>query len=479
MRFPLMAKGMALGGVLLGLVWGLDTVGGVVNERAGRWRAAEHSVAESLGTSQTIVGPWITRVCTETWRQRHGEGKDAREVIASESVHVDALPRNLTVEGRLAGDVRYRGIYKVNAFTLDAELQAEWDDLSALRATPRHEGGTLACGEPRLVLAVGDSRGIRNATLQVQGQAVPLEPGTPLAAHPRGVQAKLAEAALQPGADGRTPLRATLRLGLVGTQALALAPVADDTRVKLASDWPHPSFGGRFLPNSREVGPQGFTAQWQISALATTARDSVLAGRPSCRRADAGAGAYEPAASENPGALPCIENFEVSFVDPVNPYVLSDRATKYGLLFIVLTFVAVALAEVLRRLRVHPIQYLLVGSALVVFFLLLVSLSELWPFGWAYACAAAASTALLTHYGAHVLGGLRPGLVFGAGIGTLFGAMFVLLRLEQGSLVIGSVLLFTVLAAVMTVTRRIDWYGLFDTMRRERPPTAPAAAERA
>jgi inner membrane protein len=473
MRFPLMTKGVALAAVLLGLVWGLDSVSGVVNERAGRLRAAEHSVAESLGSSQTVVGPVLARQCTETWQQRQGEGAEARTVTANNSFNVYALPRKLVVDGSLASELRYRGIFKVNAYTLNAEVLAEWDDVAGLRATPRHAGGSLACEGPRLVVAVGDSRGIRNAELQVQGQTVALTPGTLLAAHPRGLHAKLAEAALATGADGRNVLRATLRLGLVGTQNLAFAPVADENRVKLASDWPHPSFGGRFLPNSRQVDAKGFAAEWQISALATTARDSFLAGRGSCRSSD-------PAAQEAAGdasAAPCIESFDVSFVDPVNPYVMSERATKYGLLFIVLTFVSVALVEVMRRLRVHPIQYLLVGSALVVFFLLLVSLSELWPFAWAYATAAAASTAVLTHYGVHVLGGMRPGLVFGGGIATLFGAMFVLLRLEQGSLVLGSVLLFLVLAAVMVVTRKIDWYGLLDQMRSERPQ-APAAPNR-
>jgi inner membrane protein len=459
---------------LLGLVLGLESVSQVVNERAGRLREAERNVAQSLGGSQTLVGPVLARQCTETWSQLQGEGKETRTVSQTREFNVYALPRSLFVDGGLASETRSRGIFKVNAYTLNAEVQAEWDDVSGLRAAPRHEGGVVACAAPRLVLAVGDSRGIRNAELKLQGQAAALRPGTLLAAHPRGLHAPLAEASLQPAADGRVALSATLRLGLVGTQSLAFAPVANENHVKLASDWPHPSFGGRFLPNSRQVDAKGFAADWQISALATTARASFLAGRSACHGSGDMQG-YEgdvaPTTASAGSAPACIESFDVSFVDPVNPYVMSDRATKYGLLFIVLTFVAVALVEVMRSLRVHPIQYLLVGSALVVFFLLLVSLSELWPFAWAYATAAAASTALLTHYGVHVLRGLRPGLAFGGGIAALFAAMFVLLRLEQGSLVLGSVLLFGVLTAVMVVTRRIDWYGLLDQLRSERPAT--------
>ena len=146
---------------------------------------------------------------------------------------------------------------------------------------------------------------------------------------------------------------------------------------------------------------------------------------------------------------------------------LSDRATKYGLLFIALTFVGVGAVEVMRRIRVHPIQYLLVGSALAVFFLLLVSLSEHVAFAVAYLAAAAACTALLTFYGSFVLRGGRAGALFGAAIATLYGALYALLQLEQTALLLGSVMLFAVLAAMMVATRHIDWYGLFERMRAE------------
>ena len=157
----------------------------------------------------------------------------------------------------------------------------------------------------------------------------------------------------------------------------------------------------------------------------------------------------------------------MGFIDPVNGYVLNDRAVKYGLLFIVLTFVPVALVEVMRRLRVHPIQYLLVGFALTVFFLLLLSLSEHLRFWQAYLAASAACTALLAFYGAHVLGGFRAGLAFGAGLGVLYGALYALLQMEQTALVLGSLLMFAALAGVMVATRRIDWYALMAQLRSE------------
>jgi inner membrane protein len=312
--------------------------------------------------------------------------------------------------------------------------------------------------------------------MQIDGVAVPVLAGTQHAAHPRGFHADVAESF----AGARRPLRAEVGIELVGSGELAFAPVADSTRVALASDWPHPSFAGRFLPLDRQVGETGFTARWQLNALATTAPQAAAYGAPACRLYDSVVDEVSP--REDARRTACVETFGVAFIDPVSPYVLSDRATKYGLLFIALTFVGVGAVEVMRRLRVHPIQYLLVGSALAVFFLLLVSLSEHVPFAVAYLAAAAACTALLTFYGSFVLRGSRAGAAFGAAIAALYAALYALLQLEQTALLLGSIMLFAVLAGLMVATRRIDWYGLFERMRAEtgRPavetPPAPTPA---
>jgi inner membrane protein len=155
-----------------------------------------------------------------------------------------------------------------------------------------------------------------------------------------------------------------------------------------------------------------------------------------------------------------LDTLDFSMVDPINPYVMSDRAIKYGLMFIVLTFVCVGLLELLVGRRVHPVQYLLVGLAISVFFLLLLSLSEHLGFGLSYGAAAAAVVALLSFYGMWMLHHRGQGLAFGALIALLYGALYVVLIQEQTALLIGALLLFTVLALVMVLTRRIDWYGL-------------------
>ena len=469
-RFPLIGKSLALGAVLIALVLALESVSGIVAERAGRLREAERSVAASLASAQTLVGPVLERDCSETWEATQGDGKEKKTVTERRDFKLVATPATLDIKGDAAIEPRYRGIFKVNGYVLKARFVAAWNDGAALVPQAQHAGSRMQCDAPALFVALGDSRGVRSATMQIDGVAVPVLAGTGHAAHPRGFHAEVAESF----AGAHRALRAEVGLDLVGTGDLAFAPVGDSTKVTLASDWPHPSFGGRFLPLDRQVGDTGFTARWQLNALATTAPQATLAGAPACRLDDNAVDAVP--AHEDGRRTACIETFGVAFIDPVSPYVLSDRATKYGLLFIALTFVGVGAVEVMQRLRVHPIQYLLVGSALAVFFLLLVSLSEHVAFAIAYLAAAAACTALLTFYGSFVLRCSRAGAAFGAAIATLYAALYALLQLEQTALLLGSIMLFAVLSGMMVATRHIDWYRLFERMRADGGASSADAA---
>lgn len=454
MRFPIIAKVAALGLVAIGLTWALDSVTHVVAERTGRQHEARRSVADSLATSQSLLGPVLQRSCTESWTVETGEGKDRKKSTEQHTFTLRAAPDKLTADATSKIEPRYRGIFKVNGFAMAMTLKAEWANLDALQAHPARGDSQVSCGAPVLWVAVTDARGLRDARVTLQDRELKLSPGTPSPSATEGFWTTLAESALkEPG-----PLRATAVLDLVGTESFAFAPVGASTRATLVSDWPHPSFNGRFLPAERNVGDTGFNASWQVGALASRASKDWAAGRKLCPPEGA-----QMAAANGPEG--CVEVFGVAFIDPVSPYVLSDRATKYGLLFIALTFVTIALVEVMRRLRVHPVQYLLVGAALVIFFLLLVSLSEHVPFWAAYAASSVACTALLTYYGAHVLRSLRGGLALGGGIACLYGALYVLLLREQTALVLGALLLFAVLAAVMRVTRNVDWYAVIAQMR--------------
>jgi inner membrane protein len=192
----------------------------------------------------------------------------------------------------------------------------------------------------------------------------------------------------------------------------------------------------------------GFEAAWEVSGLASSAGADLV----TCIAGKACAGVANEQA------------IEVNLIEPINIYSLSNRAIKYGFLFVVLLFAGFFLFELVKRLRIHPAQYFLVGLAIAVFFLLLISLSEHFDFWIAYVVAATASTALITAYLTGVLGGLARALGFGLGLGILYSCLYGLLSSEDNALALGSILIFVILAAAMMITRKLDWYSLQESI---------------
>lgn len=435
------AKLLALVAILAVLLGALAQISAVVRDRQNHRQMAVQGVAQSLAGAQTLIGPLIHVSCTEEWisvvdKQPQTERREFQTV---------AMPSSLTIQGNSQLEPRARGLHATQVFSLTAKLTAHWASLESLKPVAQHASSRMACGQPALMMSVSDARGIRHASLQLRGQPLALQPGTRYAGYPRGVHAPL-----PPDFPGTAEFEAQLELELVGTEQLSVVPVGSDTQVQLGSNWPHPSFGGQFLPVTRQVSAQGFEAKWRVSSLASTAQHDVAQRKSVCTTAADGG---------TPGSRACAEAFGVTFVDPGNTYALSERATKYGLLFIGLTFLAVGLFEFMKALSVHPIQYLLVGASMSIFYLLLVSLSEHLPFEIAYAVAASACVLLLTFYAGHMLQGFSRGVPFGLGIGVMYGLLYVLLQIEQTALLVGAVALFVILAAIMALTRRVDWYA--------------------
>lgn len=464
------AAGKVIGLVLvLGLLLlGLGQITDLVQQRQTQRSTVIQNVAQSLAGEQTLLGPLVHMACTEEWGASDGkvakEGTKDGEVRAAGRREFTkmAAPVSLTVSGTSQLEPRARGLHATQVFHLQSTLTAQWGDLSDLKVEREHPGSRLQCGPALLMLAVSDARGIRQVELKLNGAAQAVRSGTFLGTYPRGIHA-----ALPTSLDLAAPLMAEIQLELMGTEHLGVVPLGTATKIQLRSNWPHPSFEGQFLPLEHHISDAGFDATWRVSALASTAQQDVLQNRRLCHVSAGGPGASgEPTAADKG----CAETLGVTFIDPTNTYALSNRATKYGLLFIALTFVAVGLFELMRSLRVHPVQYLLVGAAISIFFLLLVSLSEHVPFATAYAVAAAACVLLLTYYASHMLQSWRRGLPFGLGIATLYGLLFVLLRLEQKALVVGALALFLVLALIMMLTRKVDWYA---QLQMDTVPTRP------
>ena len=217
-------------------------------------------------------------------------------------------------------------------------------------------------------------------------------------------------------------------------------PFGRETSVSLRSNWPHPSFQGNWLPAKRAVTDHGFEASWSIPFL----------GRNYPQAWNDGTSMSETVAASK---------FGLDLITPVDEYRMAERSTKYAGLFILLTFATIWLIEVLARLRVHPIQYLLVGAAMCLFFLLELALSEHLGFAPAYAVASVAVVGLIASYSLAALHSPRRAGVVGGLVAALYAYLYVLLKNEDYALLIGSVGLFLMLAAVMYLTRRIDWHA--------------------
>ena len=416
----------------------VSMIQGLIAERQARRDEALTGIAQGWGQRQTLAGPYLA-VPYERTRidvvQETLDGKPReRRTERTESLLL-RLPAE-AVEWRIGAEVseKARGIYKARLYSARAEARGRFSVPARFGlADPRIKWGT-----PRLVLGISDPGGIRGVQPLVIGENEhAFEAGSgDAAALPGGVHVALP--ALR--AEQAQSFEFAFSLELAGSEALAVAPLGSNTAVTMRSDWPHPSFAGRFLPLRHEIGAQGFSAEWKVSQYAA------------------------PGASSR-------QELAVSFIEPAGLYQQLERASKYGFLFIGLTFAAFLLFELLRRLAIHPIQYALVGLALAMFFLLLTALSDHIDFARAYVIATFACVGLITGYLVRVLRSAFIGLGFGIALAALYAMLYALLKAEDYSLLGGSLLLFGLLAAVMIATRRVDWYGLTSA----RPaPAAPA-----
>jgi inner membrane protein len=391
-------------------------------------------IAASAAGEQTLLGPVLAVHYRERVTVRDKDPQTGRETLRQEEVErVTVLPPlRLDIDGDACVEARHRGLYRANLYRLGLQLRGRFEVPPGLGLAPDRD---IVGARAFLVLGVSDPRGIdEDPQVTVDGKPHRFATGSAKAFTSPGLNVALGE--IDPAAGAAMDF--AVPLALTGTSRLAIAPAGDSTKVTLRSAWPHPSFQGRFLPIERTVGSDGFEARWQVSHLARDFGRVLASDTDPSRR----------------------ETLEVSFVEPVNVYLKGERAVKYGVLFVVLTFAAFFLFEVLRRLPIHPLQYLLVGLALALFFLLLVALSEHVPFALAYAVSATACVALIGTYLAGALGSRLRGASFGLGIAALYGVLYGVLRSEDNALLMGSLLLFAALGATMLATRRVDWYQL-------------------
>ncbi len=441
-RNSLFLKCLVIGVLAILMLVPLGMIEGLIAERASRRAEAIASVQASFAGPQTVALPFFVWPYTEQWSEQSFDAANrVRAIPMSES-------RSLVWfadQAQAAADVvvkneRYRGIHRVRTFesamVIDGAMN--WPDRSQIK--PSAEGRRIVWGEPRMVLPISDVRGIRGTpAISFNGQALRFREGTQLPMLAAGLHVPMALLSDESA-------RFSISLELAGTERLAFSPTAATSVVIVKSAWPDPHFSGSYLPRDRTVSANGFSAEWSISALASDVQQQVRHLASQTR------------SEQRPQHAPArVDAFEVGFIEAVNTYLLAERSAKHGALIIVLVFGAMFLFDVPRSLNAHPLQYAFVGLALVIFFLLLLSLSEHIAFGIAYLIAASACTSLITYYLSYVLANQRRALGFGAALIAMYATIYSILISEGTALLMGSVLLFMVLAAVMIITRKIDW----------------------
>jgi len=424
-RHGLIFKLAFIGILILVLLIPMSMIYGLINERKSSRSEAVYDILANWGGEQTVGGPVISIPCQVTDRHK------------TKVVWTHFLPETLFYEGLVDPKILNRGIFRTPVYQAKIAMKGVFNKPAVEALVP--EAVTILWDKAVISLGISDPRAIRNVgKMDWNGKTLQFGPGNGslefLGSH---IQAPLPN--LQNLASD-SPINWSLDLNLAGGKRLYFLPLGKETKANMSSTWLEPGFSGAYLPEHREINDEGFKSSWSVLHLGRN--------HPQEWRSDALPHIY---LSDNA--------FGVDLLLPVDIYTMSTRSVKYAVLFIFLTFTAFFLFETLNRLRIHPIQYLMVGMALCIFYLLLLSLSEYLPFSLAYFLASSGVTCIITAYSASVLKKRRRAGVMVVLLGCVYGFLFVLLQLSELSLLLGSLGLFVIMALVMALTRNIDWYA--------------------
>ncbi len=450
-------KVVVIGVLILLLLIPLSMISSLIYERLDTKRSAELEITSKWSGEQIVTGPIIVIPYFQEIKL-----KDKSELVRKSLL---LLPCEINVLADAKVEKRKRGIYDVSLYRSDVELTGilSLDNLAKTGVKLEQ----MYLGEARLILGISDLKGIRESVImQLGNKEYNFEPGIPAenlytgdngtsdkyyydrdiqTSSPNlstgllsaGLNVKLDSLAMDGLVQGSIPF--TINLYLNGSQGLFIVPIGKTTTATVQSDWVTPSFGGDFLPESYDVSDNGFSAKWKVIDLNRSFGQTVDA---------------DNATVINQMATSA---FGVKFIQSVDQYQQNKRGVKYAILIILLTFVVVFFIEVLKKKKVNPFQYLLVGLALVLFYSLLLSLSEIWGFNLAYIVAAVMTTGLIVLHMSSILRNRKLGLFIGAMLTFLYLFVFILIQMESYALLVGSIGLFCILAVIMYFSKKLEF----------------------
>jgi inner membrane protein len=442
-------KLLVIGVLILLLLIPASMLQSLIREREGLRNTAIEEVSSKWGLAQTIGGPIISVPYTTSTLDSEGK-------TVSRTGYAHFLPDEINIEGEVNPEERYRGIYVVVLYQTELRVTGHFGQLNA--AALSVPVSDLKWGDALLTVGISDMAGVQDAIpVSLNDSTYQLGPGT--------VTSDIFAAGASVPIDlSSRPERMdfAFNLRLNGSSALSFLPFGKETRVSLRSPWVNPSFEGAFLPDDRTVNSDGFTASWKVLQLNRNypqQGEGAYIGKADSKLVlhsydyEYSRPAYGQA-SNDPNA------FGLRLLLPIDEYHKSMRTAKYAALFIFITFLTFFFIEVLNRKRLHPIQYLLIGAAIILFYVLLVSIAEHLNFDSAYWISCILIVVLITGYSAFVLRNRKLTALVAGMLLVLYGFFYSILQLQDYALLLGSLGLLLMLASIMYLTRNIDWYQL-------------------
>ncbi len=421
----------------------------LINERSDRLDNAATEVSSKWGQAQAIAGPVLTVKGIVTQKVED-------KTVKTPAVDTVLLPSKYNVSCETKSETRKRGIYTIPVYTANIVVEGSFPAYKIEDIWKTDD--TVDLTNVNLSFILNDNRGIIGTPkITLNGEHYEVIPGIPNKKLVGSVTRTTSRAYGFSGSSEyskehdidegfqleidremlKEPLHYKIEMTLRGTSELHVVAIGKESTLHMTSDWPHPSFTGTFIPTSHEITDNGFTADWSASEM-NRSFPQVLAGTQRITNAD----------------------FGVKLIQPVTHYSKVERSVKYAILVIGLTFITFFLGEILLRSKVHPIQYLLIGFSLLLFYLLLLALSEYMAFAVSYIIATSATIVLIGLYSWGALKKMKLSVWVSAILVIIYTLLYVLMNLEDYTLLVGSIALFIILSAIMYLTRKIDWYSM-------------------
>jgi len=420
----ILLKGIVTGILILFMLVPTAFIFSLVYERKQRQHEIVEEVSSKWSSAQTLTGPYLFVPYGSIIKNKEGKPEEIKS-------HFWIIPENLNVNGNIDHHVRRRSIYKVLLYSASFTHKGNF----ILKIPSEVDSNSIHWNEAKICFGLSDFRGIEERIMiRFNGRNLEFTPGLPFNdINSKGLSVP---ADLTNNGYGKM-IPFDMKLKLKGSEQLNFIPLSGNSEFALRSAWPDPSFNGSTLPGERNVTDSGFTAKWTFNK-ANLPFGTVL---NDFKAADLNL------------------EFGVTMLQPADQYAKTERSVKYAILFIGLTFALFFIVEIMQNKPVHPVQYILIGLALVIFYSLLLSLSEVLPFDAAYLISALAIISMITLYARSHFRSWMPASLFGGILSLLYIFIFILIHLEDTALLVGSIGLFIVLALVMYASGKINWYG--------------------